>query len=65
LPLGGFTLETGSLFLKCHYNVRHKKTADLKFASHLASLHERQCWTIDAISTQGVQFLLAKVRGSS
>jgi hypothetical protein len=49
--------------------VRHKKTADLKFASHLASLHERQedlfrkCWTINAISTQGVQFLLAKSPG--
>jgi hypothetical protein len=51
--------------------VRHKKTADLKSASRLASLHERQedlfrkCWTIDAISIQGVQFLLAKVWGFS
>jgi hypothetical protein len=51
--------------------VRHKKTAYLKFASHLASLHERQersfrkCWTIDAISIQGVQFLLAEVQGFS
>ncbi len=68
---GGFTVETGSFFLKCHYNARHKKTADLKPVSSLGSLHERQedllrkCWTIDAISIQEVQFLLAKVWGFS